>query len=178
MIEITELASLLEELNSLGEKISRITDRPATRGHTGEFIASHIFNIELEESASNEAIDGYFKSGELKGKSVNIKWYGKQEAMLDITPDSLPDFYLVMAGPKSQLVSSRGSIRPWTIDNVYLFDAKKLVESLKKRGVNIGIASSVRKQQWREAQIYPKSRNRNYTLNPDQKQMLSLFRKE
>ncbi|WP_442853014.1 hypothetical protein [Bacillus sp. UNC41MFS5] len=55
-------------------------------GHTGEYIASKIFEIELVESTSNKGIDGFF-SGLLSGKSVNIKFYTKQECLLDITPN-------------------------------------------------------------------------------------------
>jgi len=31
----------------------------------------------------------------LQEKTVNIKWYGKHEGILDIDPQALPDFYLV-----------------------------------------------------------------------------------
>ena len=98
---LINLANLIHNRNKIAEEISLIIDRPAQIGHIGEFIASKIFQITLAESASEKAIDGYFSSGTLQGKSVNIKWYAKRENMLDITPDALPDYYLVMTGPKS-----------------------------------------------------------------------------
>lgn len=175
MKDLEKLATLLSEMNSIGTKISEITQRPATIGHTGEYIASKIFDIELEESASAKGIDGHFKSGSLAGKSVNIKWYGKLEYMLDITPQALPDYYLVMTGPKGQAVSSRGGIRPWLINYVFLFNAAELVIELNARGVKIGIASSVRKHEWQAVEIYPNKRNMAYRLSDEQMAMILAF---
>jgi len=110
--DLEKLPALLAEMNSIEDRISEITQRPATIGHTGEYIASRIFDIELEESASAKAIDGHFRNGTLAGKTVNIKWYSKQEYLLDITPDFLPDYYLVMTGPKTLEGTSKGGIRP------------------------------------------------------------------
>lgn len=59
---LEKLVTLLSELNSIGEKISDITQRPASRGHTGEYIAAEIFDIELEESANAKGFDGRFRS--------------------------------------------------------------------------------------------------------------------
>ena len=86
---------------------------------------------------------------------MSIKWYGKMEGLLDITPETLPDYYLVMSGSKSAATSSRGAIRPWLLSYVFLFDATKLVEELRSRGVKIGITTSVRKELWEMAEIYP-----------------------
>jgi hypothetical protein len=38
-----------------------------TAGHLGEWIASVVFDIELESSASAKGIDGRFRSGPLRG---------------------------------------------------------------------------------------------------------------
>ena len=173
--ELIKLSHLIKEVNETNRMISGIINRPAQIGHVGEFIASQIFDIELDESASRKAIDGHFRSGRLAGKSVNIKWYGKLEGLLDITPKSLPDYYLVLAGPKSAATSSRGKVRPWLIDYVYLFDAEDLVERLKIRGVKIGIATSVAKQYWREAEIYQIQRNFSFEINDGMKSELALF---
>ena len=62
MNDLEKLASEIAKMNSIGTKISEITQRPATIGHTGEYIASKIFDIELEESASAKGIDGHFRS--------------------------------------------------------------------------------------------------------------------
>jgi hypothetical protein len=60
----------------------------------------------LEQSASQKGIDGRFAGGSLARKTVNIKWYGKMEGLLDVSPGNLPDFYLVMTGPKATASSS------------------------------------------------------------------------
>ena len=65
-----------------------------------------------------------------------------------------------MTGPKAQVMSSRGGIRPWLIHHVYLFDAPRLVVELRRRGLKIGVATSVRQSYWQAAEIYPAQRNR------------------
>lgn len=111
----------------------------------------------------------------MKGKSVNIKLYGKQEDLLDISLKNLADYYLVLTGPKSPPATSRGESRPIVIDHVYLFEMKGLVNSLKRRGVKIGIATSVAKSHWEEAEIYPKQTKRVLKLTKEQKELLKLF---
>jgi hypothetical protein len=173
--DLERLVDLLTELNSIGEKISESTQRPATIGHTGEYIAAEIFDIELEESANAKGIDGHFRSGSLAGKTVNVKWYSKLEYMLDINPDALPDFYLVMTGPKASEPTSKGGIRPWLINHVFLFNAAELVIELNARGVNIGIASSVRKHEWQAAEIYPNKRSMVYRMSDERMAMILAF---
>jgi len=168
MNDLEKLASEIAKMNSIGDKISEITQRPATLGHTGEYIASVIFDIELEESANAKGIDGHFRSGTLAGRTVNIKWYSKLEYMLDITPQGLPDYYLVMTGPEGQAESSRGGIRPWLIDYVFLFNAAELMIELNARGVKIGVATSVRKHEWQNSEIYPNKRSMVYRMSDDQ----------
>jgi hypothetical protein len=175
MSNLDKLADLLSEMNSIGDRISEITQRSATIGHTGEYIASRIFDIELEESASAKAIDGHFRNVTLAGKTVNIKWYSKQEYLLDITPDSLPDYYLVMTGPKDLEGTSKGGIRPWLINSVFLFNAADLVIELAARGVNVGTASSVRKHEWQAAEIYPNKRSMVYRMTDGQMAQILAF---
>jgi hypothetical protein len=118
-------------------------------------------------------VDGHFASGNLAGKTVNIKWYGKWEGILDVSPENSPDYYLVMSGPKSVSLSSRGVTRPWLISNVFLFDSIKLLQDLKD--VKIGVATSVKKQLWEEAEIYPTQRNGRLILSDEQKNLIKLF---
>lgn len=172
---LENLSELLTEMNSIGEKISEITQRPATIGHTGEYIAAEIFDIELEESANAKGFDGLFRSGTLAGKSVNVKWYGKLEYMLDINPDALPEYFLVMTGPKAKVLTSKGGIRPWLIDYVFLFNAAELMIELNARGVKIGIATSVRKHEFQDAEIYPNKRHMSYRMTDDQMGKLMAF---
>ena len=91
--ELVHLAELLKRRNALECEITQVIARPASIGHIGEFIASRIFDISLEYSASAKGIDGHFKGGTLAGRSVNVKWYALREGMLDIAPEILPDYY-------------------------------------------------------------------------------------
>jgi len=69
MTGLEKLVTLLSELNAIGDKISEITQRPAARGHTGEYIAAEIFDIELEESANAKGFDGRFRNGSLADRT-------------------------------------------------------------------------------------------------------------
>ncbi len=172
------LSELISKKNAIEDEIAHIIQRPALQGHIGEFVASIIFDIQLMESASHKAIDGKFHSGPLAGKSVNIKWYGKKEGILDITPVALPDFYLVMTGPQSTQGTSRKGTRPWIIEFVFLFSAIDLVNKLTNRGIKIGIATSVRKEFWESSEIFPTSRSPLLMLLPEQKRLISLFQEK
>ena len=147
-----------------------------TSGHLGEWIASQIFGIELEQSAVAEGIDGKFRSGLLQGRTVNIKWYLKREGLLDTTESDQLDYYLVLTGPPSVAPSSRGAIRPWCIDAVFLLDARQLRAEQIGRGVKRGVASSVVKRWWAAAEIYPAASNPLLSIASHQAEMLDLFR--
>jgi len=90
-----------------------------------------------------------------------------------MNPEAHPDFYLVLAGPKSGPISSRGTIRPWVISSVFLFEAEELVNALG--GARIGIATSVRRQLWNDAEIYPEQRTMRLLLSPEQRALLAHF---
>lgn len=176
MQDLFRLATLLKEHNEITNQIAALIGRPAETGHMGEYIASQIFHITLAQSASNKSIDGYFADGALAGRSVDIKWYAKWEGLLDITTYTLPDFYLVLAGPKSAATSSRGTARPKVIEYVFLFNAAELVASLTARKVKIGIATSVIQPLWLKAEVYPTQRNAALVLSEKQRRQLALFR--
>jgi hypothetical protein len=173
--DLKRIAELIRTRNAIGREIAALIGRPAIIGHVGEFVASRIFRITLEESASQKGLDGYFIDGPLKDRSVNIKWYTVQKGLLDVTPNDLPDFYLVLTGPRSAPGSSRGAIRPWVIHSVFLFAAHELVRQLRERRVKIGVATSVRQHIWREAEIYPIQRNTTLVLSNEQCELLALF---
>ena len=103
---LLELAELIAERNRVEHQIAQVIGRPGERGHVREFIASHVFDIELHEKAATKASDGYFRSGPLVGKSVNIKWYRPQEEMLDLSSDVGLDFYLGLTGPRAPAASA------------------------------------------------------------------------
>lgn len=159
----------------MSEEIAGIIGRPALNRHIGEYVASMLFGIELEESATAKGIDGYFNEGSLKGKSVNVKLYGKKENILDISTAELADYYLVLSGDDGDLSSSRGKTRPLVISQVFLFNMTELMPRLKERGVKIGIATSVRKSDWDDAMVYPVQMNRELVLSDEQIRLLQLF---
>lgn len=175
MEELKALSVLINQKNEVENSISKIINRPAIIGHAGEYIASRIFNINLMESASHKGIDGYFSDGSLQGKSVNIKWYTKQSGLLDINPDCLPDYFLVMTGGKEDAASSKGKTLPWCIKQVYLFDAHEIANELAVRGVRIGIATSIKKDMWECAEIYPTQRNQSFVMSEKVIRQLKLF---
>ena len=165
------LASLIKQRNAFDLEISTVLGRPVLQGHFGEFVAARIFDIALHDSAAHKGNDGQFTVGPLAGKTVNIKYYPKREGILDMNPNSHPDFYLVFTGPKSTTASSLGGHRPWVIENVYLFDSAVLVGKLN---VKIGTATSVRQQFWDDAEVYPYD-NPSFRLTEAQRNSLELF---
>lgn len=171
---LTALAGLLAARNDLDREIGRLIDRPMTAGHLGEFIASRVFGIELEQSASVRALDGRFGPGPLEGRTVNVKWYLKREGLLDLTPSDELDHYLVLTGPASAAASSRGHVRPWVIANVYLFNARALRQDLLARGRRVGVASSVRASEWAAAEAFPRE-HPLLPLTDAQRRALALF---
>ena len=173
--DLEQLAKIIKRKNTIDDEVSAIVERPALIGHVGEYIASKVFDIKLEESASHKAIDGIFRKGKIAGKTVNIKWYGKLERVLDITLETLPDFYLVLTGPKTVATSSRGLTRPWIIAHVFLFDANELVRDLQERNVKIRTATSVASKFWEAAEIYPAQINDNLIVSEEQRNEISLF---
>jgi hypothetical protein len=106
---------------------------------------------------------------------VNVKWYLKREGLLDTTESMALDYYLVLTGPASAAASSRGTTRPWCIEAVFLFDARQLRSEQIARGVKRGVASSVIKQQWAAAEIYPSATNPQLVTTSEQAEQLKLF---
>ncbi|SOC49331.1 hypothetical protein SAMN05660748_2052 [Blastococcus aggregatus] len=172
---LRRVADLLDERNRVDGEIAALIQRPMTSGHLGEWIAAEIFDIALEKSATSAALDGYFRSGPLQHRSVNVKWYLQREGIVDLTSPTVPDDYLVMTGPTSAATSSHGRKRPWRIDSVYLFDATQLRDDLVARGRKVGTASSVRAELWAQAEIYPEPANSRWVLTEDQVEALRLF---
>jgi hypothetical protein len=175
MNELFELSNLIKRHNEIDNEISALIGRPAHLGHTGEFIASKIFDVSLTESASQKSIDGHFHSGPLRDQTVNIKWFTSHDRLLNLCKDNQPDFYLVLTGCYHSPGSSKGKSRPWEIINVYLFESRPLVTTLKKAGVKIGTATSIRKYIWEAAEIFPKPTNQLLVVSQEQRELLSLF---
>jgi hypothetical protein len=175
MRDIEVIAACLQERNAIDDKIASIIERPMTSGHLGEWLASRVFDIELEKSAVAAAIDGRFANGALAGKTVNVKWYLKREGLLDVNVSEDLDYYLVLSGPKSPPVSSRDGVRPWCISAVYLFDARGLLADLRSRNLMTGVATSVRSALWDAAEIYPSANNPSLVVGAEQAAILGMF---
>lgn len=154
--KVRALAKLIRTRNSIDDAIADIIQRPALPQHIGEFIAVAVFDIEPERSAAQAGHDGPFVGQPFSGKTVNIKLYGKREGLLDIN-EKAPDFYLVLTGPKATSVFFARENTALVIEEVFLFDALKLIEALPARGTKLGVASSVPAQLWEQARVYPRS---------------------
>jgi hypothetical protein len=111
----------------------------------------------------------------VQGCTVNVKWYLKQEGLLDMSESSALDYYLVMTGLRSAALTSRGGTRPWRIDHVYLFHAPTLLAEQRARGVKTGVAASVLKAHWDAAGIYPVARTPLLPLSERQTGLLRLL---
>jgi hypothetical protein len=173
--DIEDLARLLRQRNLVDADIAKLIGRPALTGHVGEFIAAEVFGIDLHDSASKAASDGVFREPPLAEKSVNVKLYGKVEGLLDLPVPgaTMADYTLVLTGPPSGAVSSKGTTRPLVITAVYLFRTEELVANLQAKGLKIGVATSVKKPLWEAAEIYPNAGQ--LELDDDQRGVLALF---
>jgi hypothetical protein len=183
MDNLTRLAALLRERNMIDEQLAALIGYPPHAGHLGEYVAAAIFDIALHQSKTQRHTDGFFQTGPLAGKSVNIKYYAKQTGILDLSASSdladHADYYLVLTGPRTPPASSRGHTAPWVIANVFLFDSSILLAALALTGAKVGIASSVRSVIWQEAMIYPQTGGDairlGLELTDSQRQSLSQF---
>jgi hypothetical protein len=173
---LAQAAQLPRARNGIEADLARMTGRPVSTEHLGEWIVSRIFDIQLEASASAKGIDGRFRSGPLQGRTVNVKCYMKHQGLLDTTDHYALEYHLILAGPAVPAGSSRGTTASWCIDTVYLFDALRLKTEQLGRGIRIGIASSVTKAQWLSAEIYPRATCTVLPVTPDQETALRLFR--
>jgi hypothetical protein len=66
-------------------------------------------------------------------------------------------------------------LRPFCIQDVFVFDANRLHLDLSDRGVKIGIATSVRNVQWETAEVFPRANNPLLVLSPSQRRQLEIF---
>jgi hypothetical protein len=185
--DLTQLAKIMSQRNELDRQIAAIISRPAEKGHIGEYIASRILNIALNPSATHKGIDGHFTDGALKGRTVNIKLYGKHEGILDMPKDAadkpshLPDYYLILTGPNGVAMSSRNTHRPSVIHSVFLFETYSLIDGLMQRAktrgkdMKFGVAASVPQEFWKTAEIYPTQQNTALLLTEEQRKLLALF---
>jgi hypothetical protein len=173
---LLRLAGLLSARNLLDAQIAGVIQRPALAGHIGEFIASLVFGIQLATSAAQAGHDGRFSDGPLAGNTMNVKCYATREGLLDINDRNLPDYYLVLAGPKSDAMTSTAGARPFMVEEVFLFNAESLVAAQRARGVAVGVASSVPTRAWEAVRIFPAGAQTPLQLSQEQIDLLELFR--
>ncbi len=172
MSDLPRLASLLKSRNTIDDKISTLIGRTAQANNIGEYIASIIFRIALEETGKRRGYDGRFSSGALAGQTVDIQWHPRHDGLLNIKLEALPDYYLVLAGPDA---SSLGIASPWVIESIFLFNASELLNALRERGVQIGSGTSVTGPLWERAEIYPVPRNNRLIIADEERRLLVLF---
>lgn len=172
MDDLPWLASLIKSRNTIDQKMATLIGRPAQVGNVGEYIASAILKISLEEGGKHRGFDGRFTHGPLTGQTVDIQWHPKQDGQLGIKQDALPDYYLVLTGPSS---SSPSIANPWIIESLYLFNARELLNALRERGVQIGSGTSITGPLWERAEIYPVPRNTRLVLSEEERRLLVLF---
>ena len=175
MTELEHLANAISQQNSASAHVASIIGRPALRGHIGEFIASRVFNIQLHESASEKGSDGFFVEGSIAGRSVNVKFYGQHECLLDMPNAAVPDLFLVLTGPKGSATSSSGQVRPICINHVFLIPGTEALADALSRNVSVGAATSFPGSFWDEHEVYPASRSKELDLTQDQVRLLGQF---
>lgn len=172
---LVELSALVAQRNAISTRIAAIIGRPAQLGHLGEFLASVLFDIALESSANNKSFDGRFSSGLLAGRTVDVKTYAKREGIIDLRVQDLPDYYLIISGPRAPASSSRGQDRPWIVAGIHCFEAQPLVQSLLSRGQKVGVAASVASHFWHAAEVYPNRNSTLLSLRPNQEAWIARF---
>lgn len=99
----------------------------------------------------------------------------RQEGLLNIKSDGDCNYYLVLTGPKGDANGSRDQSNPFRIDEVYLFRLRDLIHELQLGGTKVGTASSVRKDLWKQSQVYPFDRNPHLTIGTRERDLLRLF---
>ncbi len=175
MSNLPRLADLLRARNTVESNVANLLERPMTLGAVGDYIAAEIFGITLVQSTSHTEFAGIFSDPELAGKTVDIQWYPRREGNIHVHTEPVPDYYLILAGPKPEASTAHSLTSPWLIHSVHLFKSQDLLIALRERGVQIGTRTSVITQLWERAEIYPEAHNHELHLTEEQCQFLKLF---
>jgi hypothetical protein len=178
MLNLEQLAELLKQRNGIDREMSTLIGRPPHSQHIAEYVAAAVFDIDLHASAVMKAHDGVLQTGPLAGQTVNVKYGSRRDGTLDLVesldPSNHPDVYLVLTGPTVGAISSRGVAADWVIHAVYLFPARNLLATLASRNMHPGTATSIRRDLWDAAMIYPEARNTQWQLSKRQRDYLSI----
>lgn len=176
MIQLEQLADLLRVFNSINHALSGLLERSANLGNISEIIASEILHIQLEERANHPVFDGTFSSGPLQGKTVNVKWRNEGVKAINMKDaDTLPDYFLALAGPHKSSIKTKSLYHPFAIKQVCLFEAVPLVQRLKKEGIAIRHQTRIDAGTWEKARIYPVQEGSPLPLTRTQEDLLTLF---
>jgi hypothetical protein len=172
MSDLPWLANLIKSRNTIDSKVATFIGRTAQAGNVGEYIASIIFKIKIDDAGRNRGYDGRFTLGPLAGHSVDVQWRTKHDGQINIKQDAYPDYYLILSGPE---VATPAFSSPWLIESIFLFQAQELLNALRERGVQIGGGTSVTGPLWERAEIYPTPRNNALVLSDEERKLLVLF---
>ena len=175
MEELRRLAELVRKRNQKAGRISSIFRQPDQPEKVRERIASRVFGIEISSGPGEKVISGHFTEGKLAGNAVNIKWYARNDGRLSMQENPLPDFYLVLTGPKTGKEGSTAAISLWTLDYVYLFRTEVIMGQLRLRGAEPSETTRIRRRDWNRCELYPESRCSYLNLSDAQMEMLKLF---
>jgi hypothetical protein len=175
MNELPQLAGLIRSRNTIDAKLAALIGRPTQLQSVGEYIASLIFGIILDEPSAHKTSDGRFAYGPLRGYTVDVQWHTRRDGTLDLKSDPSPDYYLVLAGSK-EATSLHTLSLPWVIESVYLFTGEELLSALQERGVQLGKGTSITGPLWERAEMYPSARNARLVITEQERAMLALFR--
>jgi hypothetical protein len=172
MSDLAELARLIQQHNATEQALAALIGRPASLAHVGAYIAARVFDIVLAQPPAPDGCAGHFRGGLLAGRSVSVQWHLKHAGRIDLAPEALPDFYLVLTGPRATAALSRS----WVIDYAYCFDAPELVRRLRARGqAQIGAAAPIRQADWMDAEVYPHPVFTRLVIPDEQRRLLALF---
>ena len=175
MNNLPQLASLLKSRNVIDSKIAALIGQPVQVQSVGEYIASVIFGIALEEKTTHKTSEGRFTHGPLAGHTIDVQWRVKHDGLLHLKTDPLPEYYLVFVGSK-EIADLHNLSIPWVIESVHLFHSSELITALRERGVQLGTGTSITGPLWERAEIYPVQRNHQLVLSNEERAMLALFR--
>ncbi len=172
MSDLPWLANLIKSRNTIDNKLATLIGHTAQAGNIGEYIASVIFKIKLDDTEKSKGRDGRFTQGPLAGRSVDVQWRTKHDGQINIRQDAYPDYYLILSGPET---ATPAFSSPWLINAIFLFQAQELLNALRERGVQIGSGTSITGPLWERAEIYPVPRNTTLVLSDEERKLLILF---
>ncbi len=169
------LAEFIRIRNVADQGIARFIGRAPHPDSIAAFVASRIFDIELQPTPGRAR----FRSGPFKDRSVQVQYASRNNGTLAMVksdhPADHPDVYLVITGQRSDVTPVVDTVTPWVVTNVYLFRTEWIIDRLISHGIEIGTATHVPKHLWEQAAVYPKANPSLYPISSRQRSALELF---